>query len=234
MNILVIDDEIQILRTLRSSLSAYGHKVNIALGGQAGLDTLNEEVPDLVILDLSMPGMDGFEVCRRIRSFSKVPVIVLSARETERDKVLALDSGADDFVNKPFGINELLARIRAIMRRINDSASEVGHVVVGKLDLDFDRHIVALDGKRLKLSPTEYNLLKTLAANIGQVVRHETLLARVWGADYKADNENLRVAVNHLRRKIEIDPSQPRYIITEPWVGYRLCDPNEENDQNSV
>jgi DNA-binding response OmpR family regulator len=183
-------------------------------------------MPDLIILDLSMPGIDGFEVCRRIRSFSKVPILVLSAREAERDKVKALDSGADDFVNKPFGINELLARIRAIMRRVNDSNSEVSQVSVGKLELDFDRHIVSLDGKRLKLSPTEYNLLKILAANVGQVVRHETLLARVWGADYKADNENLRVAVNHLRRKIEIDPSQPRYIITEPWVGYRLCDPN--------
>lgn len=226
MNILIIDDEMQILRTLRTSLTAYGHKVNVALGGQAGLDAVNEEIPDLIILDLSMPGIDGFEVCRRIRSFSKVPILVLSAREAERDKVKALDSGADDFVNKPFGINELLARIRAIMRRVNDSSSEVSQVSVGKLDLDFDRHIVSLDGKRLKLSPTEYNLLKILAANVGQVVRHETLLARVWGADYKADNENLRVAVNHLRRKIEIDPSQPRYIITEPWVGYRLCDPN--------
>jgi two-component system KDP operon response regulator KdpE len=226
MNILIIDDEMQILRTLRTSLTAYGHKVDIALGGQAGLDAVNEEMPDLIILDLSMPGIDGFEVCRRIRSFSKVPILVLSAREAERDKVKALDSGADDFVNKPFGINELLARIRAIMRRVNDSNSEVSQVSVGKLELDFDRHIVSLDGKRLKLSPTEYNLLKILAANVGQVVRHETLLARVWGADYKADNENLRVAVNHLRRKIEIDPSQPRYIITEPWVGYRLCDPN--------
>lgn len=225
MKILIIDDEPQILRTLRTALSAYGHQVNAALGGQAGLNAIEEELPDLVILDLSMPVIDGFEVCRRVRSMSKVPVIVLSARESERDKVKALDSGADDFVNKPFSINELLARIRAIMRRTNNSTSDIGHVAVGDLELDFDRHIVTLSGKRLKLSPTEYNLLKTLASSIGVVVRHETLLARVWGADYRADNDNLRVAINHLRRKIEKDASQPRYVITEPWVGYRLCDP---------
>jgi two-component system, OmpR family, KDP operon response regulator KdpE len=230
MNILVIDDEAQILRTLRVSLSAYGHKVRIAQGGQAGLDAIDAEIPELIILDLSMPGLDGFEVCRRVRSFSNVPIIVLSVRDAERDKVLALDSGADDFINKPFGINELLARVRAIMRRTKDAISEVGQLTVGELKLDFDRHLVELRGKRLKLSPTEYNLLKTLAASLGEIVRHEVLLARVWGPDYRADNDNLRVAINHLRRKIEENPSQPRYIITEPWVGYRLCDP-ELSDQ---
>lgn len=225
MNILVIDDEPQILRTLRASLTAYGHSVRVAVGGKAGLDAIEEELPDLVILDLSMPGMDGFEVCRRVRSFAKVPIIVLSVRDAEKDKVMALDSGADDYINKPFGINELLARIRAIMRRVKNAPTEVGRIVLGELDLDFDRHVVSLRGKRLKLSPTEYSVLEVLASSVGEVVRHETLLSRVWGADYRANNENLRVAINHLRRKIEDNPSQPSYIITEPWVGYRLCDP---------
>jgi two-component system, OmpR family, KDP operon response regulator KdpE len=229
MKILVIDDEPQLLRTLRASLSAHGHHVRTAVGGQAGLDAIDEEMPELIILDLAMPGIDGLEVCRRIRSFAKVPIIVLSVRDSERDKVSALDNGADDFITKPFNINELLARVRAIMRRIKDSPAEVGHIVLGDLELDFDRRVVILRGKRLKLSPTEYNLLQTLAANLGEVVRHETLLARVWGADYRADADNLRVAINHLRRKIEDDTSQPRYILTEPWVGYRLCDPAKQD-----
>jgi two-component system, OmpR family, KDP operon response regulator KdpE len=231
MKILVIDDEPQILRTLRTSLITYGHQVRTALGGKAGLDAFEEEIPELVIVDLNMPTIDGYEVCRRVRSSSDVPIIVLSARDTERDKVQALDYGADDYITKPFGMNELLARIRAIMRRTKNSSAEVGRVLIGELDLDFDRHTVSLRSKRLKLSPTEYNLLKTLASCVGEIVRHETLLVRVWGADYKANNENLRVAINHLRRKIEEDPSNPRYIITEPWVGYRLCDPSITDEE---
>jgi two-component system KDP operon response regulator KdpE len=224
--ILVVDDEPQILRVLRASLPARGYQVRTAPGGDEALDEVRKEMPDLIILDLAMPGTSGLEVCRRIREFSAVPIIVLSAKGSEVDKVNALDMGADDYVTKPFGMDELLARVRAVLRRFPASEDESSILKVGDLTLDIPERRVTAAGAEVKLTPKEFEILRYLMSNIGKVVTHRALLQAVWGSESTEQTEYLRVFINQLRRKIEPDPQHPRYIVTEPWVGYRLA-PND-------
>jgi two-component system KDP operon response regulator KdpE len=224
--ILVVDDEPQILRVLRASLPARGYQVRTAPGGDEALDEVRKEMPDLIILDLAMPGTSGLEVCRRVREFSAVPIIVLSAKGSEVDKVSALDLGADDYVTKPFGMDELLARVRAVLRRSPASDADSSILKVGDLSLDIPERRVVAAGAEVKLTPKEFEILKYLMSNIGKVVTHRALLQAVWGSESTEQTEYLRVFINQLRRKIERDPQHPRYIVTEPWVGYRLA-PND-------
>ena len=218
--ILIVDDEPQIRRALQTVLAGHGYEVEVAADGEAAVAQIAARRPDTVVLDLVMPGMDGFEVLREVRAWTDVPVIVLSARGQERDKVAALDLGADDYLTKPFGTEELLARVRALLRRRVSQAETVLHF--GEIVLDLAAHVVTRDGTEIHLTPTEYDLLRTLAVNAGKVLTHRQLLERVWG-EYAAHNsQQLRVYINYLRRKLEIDPSRPQWIVTEPGVGYRL------------
>ena len=220
--ILVVDDEPQILRVMRTSLPARGYEVRTAADGDEALDEIGKQMPDIIILDLGMPGMSGLEVCRRVREFSSVPVIVLSAKGSESDKVAALDLGADDYVTKPFGMDELLARVRAVFRRLPASESGDSVLEVGDVRIDPAERRVVVAGKEIKLTPKEFDVLKYLVSNVGKVVTHRKLLQSVWGWQSSEQTESLRVVINQLRRKIEPDPQHPRYILTEPWVGYRL------------
>ncbi len=222
--IVVVDDEPQIRRALRAALQAEGYRVDMAPSGSEALATVDAAVPDLVILDLGLPDMDGTEVCSRLRASTQVPIIVLSVREAERDKVRALDAGADDYLVKPFGIAELLARIRASLRRARE---EVGEPVIhqGDLELDMARHRVTRAGVEIHLTPTEYELLAYLATHRGRVLTHQMILRRVWGPEYEGEVQYLRVFISHLRRKIEPDPRSPRYLLTETGVGYRFPQP---------
>jgi two-component system KDP operon response regulator KdpE len=218
--VLVIDDEPQIRRALRTALAAHGYAVEVAADGAAGLATAAAWMPDVVVLDLVMPGLDGFAVLRQVRSWSDVPVIVLSARGQEPDKVAALDQGADDYLTKPFGMAELLARLRVALRHRHGPASPVLHA--GDVTIDLERRLVFRRGEEVHLTPTEMTLLRVLATDAGKVLTHRQILQRVWGA-YAAENApQLRVYINYLRRKLEDDPAQPRLILTEPGVGYRL------------
>ncbi|MDX2032951.1 MAG: response regulator transcription factor [Blastocatellia bacterium] len=221
--ILVVDDEPQITRVLRRSLMSHGYNVRIANDAESALDTMAEWLPDLVITDLSMPEMDGLELTRRIRRLHALPVIVLSVKGEELTKVRALDEGADDYITKPFGIDELLARIRAALRR----APAAENAAAETLDAgDFHVHLparqVRVRGQDVHLTPKEYDLLLHLLRNPGKVMTHRALLGAVWGGDYTEQNEYLRVFIGQLRKKIELDPTQPRHILTEPWVGYRF------------
>jgi two-component system, OmpR family, KDP operon response regulator KdpE len=222
--ILVVDDEPQIRRMMRVTLSGGGYQVFEARSGEDGLDKFRTNLPDLVILDLNMPGMDGLEVCREIRSSSDVPIIVLTVRNAEREKVQALDAGADDYVTKPFGIPELLARIRAALRRSPTSPEGGPRAFSSKdLEIDFEMRKVIVRGKAIRLTPKEFDLLRYLIAQCGKPVPHRELLQAVWGPDYGEESEYLRVFINHLRKKIESNPAKPQYILTEPWVGYRFA-----------
>ena len=218
--ILVVDDDLQIVRALRTGLRSHGYEVVTAGNGETALDRLTETVFDIVVLDLGLPGIDGHEVIRRLRTWSDVPVIVLSVRESQRDKVAALDAGADDFVVKPFAIQELLARVRAVGRRARPSASDPS-LSFGGLLIDLNRHLVELDGQRLNLTPTEHRLLVTMATNAGKLLTHTWLLQKVWGNRYEDERHLLRVYVQQLRRKLQDDPAHPSYIVTETGVGYR-------------
>lgn len=220
--LLVVDDELQILRVMRASLPSRGYEVRTAPGGEEALDEIQKQMPDLIVLDLTMPGMQGLEVCRRVREFSDVPIIVLSAKGEERDKVAALDAGADDYVTKPFGMEELLARVRAVLRRQTLADAQVSVITVGDVTVDLDERRVRVGGNDVKLTPKEFEMLKYLVRNAGKVVTHRALLQAVWGAEASEQTEYLRVFVNQLRRKIEPDAHCPRYILTEPWVGYRF------------
>jgi two-component system, OmpR family, KDP operon response regulator KdpE len=222
--VLVVDDEPQILRVMRASLPIRGYEVLTASTAAEALNQVSRQVPDLVILDLAMPEMSGLEVCRRVREFSSVPIIVLSAKGSESDKVAALDLGADDYVTKPFGMDELLARVRAVLRRLSATNDRV--LVVGDVTIDIDEHRVVVGGKEIRLTPKEFDVFKYLVNNAGKVVTHRALLQTVWGWESTDQTEYLRVFINQLRRKIEMDASHPRYLITEPWVGYRFV-PNE-------
>ena len=218
--ILVVDDEERIRRALRAALTGHGYAVDVAVDGPAAVSALAGGVHDAVVLDLVMPGMDGLAVLKEVRGWSEVPVVVLSARGQEADKVDALDHGADDYLTKPFGMPELLARLRAVMRRSRPEDEPV--VVAGPLRIDLAKRIVTRDGTEVHLTPTEWDLLRVLAASPGKVLTHRQLLERAWGG-YAADNSpQLRVYVNYLRRKLEADPTRPRLIVTEPGVGYRL------------
>jgi two-component system KDP operon response regulator KdpE len=227
MKVLVIDDEPQIRRALRAGLERNGYTVSLAGGGEEGLDLAAMHGPDLVILDLAMPGMGGLEVCRRLREWSQVPIIVLSVREGERDKIEALDQGADDYLTKPFSLEELLARMRAVLRRVpagrgSSEEPEPPTLTAGELEIDFAHRRVLLGGQEVHLTPTEYDLLRQLALSPDRVLTHRQLLTRVWGPEYADDTHTLRVHVANLRNKIEPDPARPRYLHTEPRVGYRF------------
>lgn len=219
--ILVVDDELQILKLLRVTLTSHGYEVAEAVTGREGLYGAATYRPDIIILDLGLPDMDGLEVIRRLREWSKVPVIILSAREQENDKIVALDAGADDYLTKPFGMGELLARIRAAMRHM--AGVEMEPVLAfDDLVVDLAHRRVTVGGEEIKLTPTEYDLIKNLAIHAGKVLTHRHLLRTVWGPSYENDVHYLRVYMGQLRRKIESDPSRPRHIKTEPGIGYRL------------
>jgi two-component system KDP operon response regulator KdpE len=222
MRVLVVDDEPQIRRAVRAGLERSGHAVVQAENGEQALDLAAEHPPELVILDLAMPGMDGIEVCRQLRQWSRVPVIVLSVREGEADKIAALDAGADDYLTKPFSTGELLARIRAITRRLAAEEPEAPTFMAGPLTVDYAHRRVLLNGTEVHLTPIEYDLLRQLAGNVERVLTHRQLLTRVWGPEYAEDTHTLRVHVANLRNKIEPDPSRPRFIQTEPRIGYRF------------
>ncbi len=222
IRVLVVDDEPQIRRFLRASLSAHGYHVIEAPGGHDGLRMATTEHPDVVILDLGLPDIDGTEVIGRIREWSKVPVIILSVRGREQDKIDALDRGADDYVTKPFGIGELLARIRAALRHQLQSEVEDPVFRSGGLVVDLAKRIVTVDEAEIKLTPKEYDLLRHLVRHAGKVLTHQYLLREVWGPTYMRETHYLRVYIGTLRQKLEPDPARPRYILTEPGVGYRL------------
>jgi two-component system KDP operon response regulator KdpE len=219
--ILVVDDEPQIRRVMRSTLSAHGYLITEAMTGEAGVESARRERPDLVLLDLNMPGMGGLEACKEIRRSTDAPIIVLTVRNAERDKVMALDAGADDYVVKPFGIEELLARIRSALRRYAPGDA-VAPFVSKDVTIDFETREVTVRGRSVHLTPKEYDVLKHLVANQGKPLTHRRLLQSVWGPEYGEETENLRVVINQLRKKIESDPAHPKYILTEPWIGYRF------------
>ena len=221
LRILVVDDERAIRRYLHTSLSSQGHQVIEAATGQEGLAAAASDRPDLVILDLGLPDMDGTEVVRSLREWTRIPIIILSVRDREDDKVAALDLGADDYLTKPFGLGELMARIRTAMRHTIQGGPEPVFET-GDLRVDLGRREVTLAGARVALTPTEYDLLRVMVQNAGKVITHNQLLRQVWGAAYEEESHLLRVNVSNLRRKIEPNPDQPVYILTEPGVGYRF------------
>ncbi|NUP98749.1 MAG: response regulator transcription factor [Armatimonadetes bacterium] len=228
LKVLVIDDEPQIRRALRVGLERHGHRVFEAEEGEAGLDAFAEHSPDLVILDLAMPRRDGLSVCRELRSWSSVPIIVLSVRDYERDKIEALDLGADDYLTKPFSLAELMARMRAVSRRTEAGQSEPPAVMeVGELVIDFARREVTQAGVVLHLTPIEFDLLRTLAVHADRVLTHRFLLTAVWGEEWAEDVHTLRVHISNLRNKIEPEAARPRHLCTEPRVGYRFRSANE-------
>ena len=220
--ILVVDDEQEITLVLRSGLTKHGFDVRVAGEGQAALELFQAWTPELVITDLSMPNMNGLKLCRRLREISDVPIIILSVRGDEATKVEALDAGADDYLTKPFGMGELLARVRATLRRSPQASSEGTVIEEGDFRVDFETRAVQVAGKEIRLSPKEFDLLVFLIRNSGKVLTHRTLLANIWGGNYTDQTEYLRVFIRHLRKKIEPDPAKPRYILTDPWVGYRF------------
>jgi two-component system KDP operon response regulator KdpE len=222
--ILLVDDEPSILKTMAPLLRSRGYHVETAATGREAIDRFEQDHPNLVILDLMLPDIDGLEVCRRIRARGETPIIILSAREVERVKVEALDLGADDYVTKPFGPEELLARVRAALRRSSADGEPAGQLARGDLVIDFDKRRVVRDRDEIRLTPKEFDLLVYLARHAGRVVTHKAILRAIWGPHSVDQPEHLRVLVNAVRKKIEPDPANPRYILTEPWVGYRFAD----------
>jgi two-component system KDP operon response regulator KdpE len=222
-HILVVDDESQITRVLRTSLSSHGYDIRVANDGETALEIMKDWTPDLVITDLAMPNMDGLELCRRLRAKTQIPIIVLSVRGEERTKVKALDAGADDYVTKPFGMEELLARVRANLRRVRtDDESELAPIIAGDFKIDPGARSVFVKDRAVHLTPKEFDLLAYMAQHRGKVVTHRALLAAVWGGESTEQVEYLRVFVAQLRKKLEPAPNSPRYIVTDPWVGYRF------------
>ena len=219
--ILIVDDEPQITRVLRTVLTSQGYQVQTAAEGESALTNFTDWKPELVITDLYMPHMDGIELCRRIRSMSNVPIIVLSVKGEEKTKVEALDSGADDYVTKPFGIDELLARVRAALRR-GGGESDVASFDVGEFRVDLEGRRVHARGQEVRLTPKEFDLFVYMARHPNRVITHRTLLEAVWGEASQEQPEYLRVFMGQLRKKLEPDPSNPKYLVTEPWVGYRF------------
>ncbi len=221
--ILVVDDESQILRVLRMSLKAHRFDVRTAADGETAIDTFNDWSPDLIITDLSMPLMNGLELCREIRKTSDVPIIILSVKGEEKTKVEALDAGADDYITKPFGIDELLARVRATLRRVpNGKAKTETKIEIGDFILNLETHQICVKNQEIHLTPKEFELLAYLIKNHGKVITHRTLLGAIWGGNFTEQTEYLRVFLGNVRKKIEPNPSKPTYILTEPWVGYRF------------
>lgn len=219
--ILVIDDESQITRVLRRSLTAHRYEVRVAADGEAGLELFHDFHPDLVVTDLNMPEMNGIEVCREIRKISATPIIVLSVKGEEKTKVEALDAGADDYITKPFGMDELMARIRVALRR-SPVEQESSKLEEGDFSIDLAAHRAVVRGDEVHLTPKEFELLAHMVKNHGKVLTHRSLLAAIWGGNYTEQTEYLRVFVGNLRKKIEPNPAKPTHILTEPWVGYRF------------
>jgi two-component system KDP operon response regulator KdpE len=220
--ILIVDDDPQIRRVMRVTLTDKGYEVDDAKTGEAALEKIRDARFDLVLLDMNMPGMGGLETCRAIRAQSEIAIIMLTVRDREEDKVDALDAGADDYITKPYNAPELLARMRAALRRTPGTQGPGGRVRIGSAEVDFDAREVTARGKTLRLTPKEFDLLRYLAAHANKVLTHRELLQAVWGPDYGDQVDYLRVFVNQLRKKIEPNPSSPVYLLTEPWVGYRL------------
>jgi two-component system, OmpR family, KDP operon response regulator KdpE len=221
-HILVVDDEPQITRVLRTSLNAQGYEIRVANDGESALEIVKDFAPDLVITDLAMPHMNGIELCRQLRKTSQVPILVLSVRGEERSKIEALDSGADDYVTKPFSTGELLARIRAALRRSPPSATPQTQIEHGDFYIDLDAHSVSVAGREVRLTPKEFDVLVYMAQHPRKVLTHRSILNAVWGSNSLEQNEYLRVFVGQLRKKLEPEAGSPKYILTEPWVGYRF------------
>jgi two-component system, OmpR family, KDP operon response regulator KdpE len=223
--VLVVDDEPQILRALQSTLRGAGYDVDVATGAESALTMAAARPPDAVILDLVLPDGSGVDVCRELRQWTQVPVVVLSALGDEREKVAALDAGADDYITKPFGVEELLARLRVVLRRAAPPGSPV--IEVGELRLDLDKHALFRDGEPVPLTPHEFALMRLFVRHPGKLLTHRTILKEVWGPAYQSESHYLHVYVSQLRRKIEDDPTRPRYVLTEAGSGYRFVDPGE-------
>jgi DNA-binding response OmpR family regulator len=232
--ILVVDDEPRMIHVIRMNLEHDGYEVYDAASGTKALEQLRDQLPDLILLDIMMPDLDGFETLRLIREISTVPVIMLTAKGEEDDRVRGLELGADDYVTKPFSPRELVSRVRAVLRR-TEMPSTASHEVIDvdeRLRLDFDRREIWVENELVKLRPTEYRLLYHLVQNAGWVVPHEQLLAKVWGYEYREETHYLRLYVNYLRKKLELDPAKPKYILTERGVGYRFFDYRRESNTN--
>ncbi len=226
--IVAADDDPQLLRLMMRNLQFEGYEVIPASNGQQALEEIEGQVPDLVLLDVMMPRMDGFTVCQRVREFSTVPIIIVTARGQDQDKVRGLDLGADDYLTKPFSVDELLARVRAVLRRAQFTTNEHANVArstvaIGELTLDYAQHLVTMKGKEVTLTPIEYRILAYLAQNVGRVVTQDLLLEHVWGSEYLGESHMLQVNMNCLRRKLEADPAHPRYLLTKVGVGYFLA-----------
>jgi DNA-binding response OmpR family regulator len=226
MQILVVDDEPRYLKLLRYNLETAGYEVITTASGEEALSLVAGKIPDLIILDIRLPGIDGYEVCTRIREFSSVPIIMLTAKGEEREKVQGLRLGADDYITKPFGAEELMARVETVLRRsLIPEAKSLPILTVGELSVDFVQRKAAIGGQEVNLSPTEYRLLQCLAINAGRVMVHEVLQEKVWGPEYREHYEGLRVYIRRLRQKIEKDPEHPTFILTKPGIGYMLVPP---------
>jgi len=228
--ILAVDDEPHVLKLLKANLVSSGYRVLTAQDGQEALEIVEREMPDLVILDLMLPKMDGYTVCRHIRSFSSVPVIMLTARSSQVDLIHGFEVGADDYLTKPFDVTELLMRVQAVLRRSKwpEEIRTQQRFKAGPIEIDFARHRVTVSGKPVKLTPTEYRLLTYLASHPNRVIMHRELLRGVWGPEYGDETEYLRVYIRYLRQKLEPDPSNPRYLLTQPGAGYMLYQPEED------
>lgn len=222
MKVLVIDDELQMRKLLEMALTSYGYKATLASTGHEGQMLAVTMHPDLVIVDLGLPDMDGKDVVSRLREWSSVPIIVLTAREQEKEKIDALDRGADDYITKPFSMGELMARMRVCLRRFCHSEEQKPLLSCGEISMDLLQHQVLVESREVKLTPTEYDLLKYMLKNAGKVLTHKQILKAVWGNDYDEDLHYIRIYMRQLRRKIEKDPAQPKYLLTEAGVGYRL------------
>ena len=224
--ILVVDDEPKIRMFIRANLEARGYDIHLAQDGVEAVEEAARILPDVIVLDVNMPRMDGIEACQKIREWTNTPIIILSVREDEKDKVRALDEGADDYVTKPFGIEELLARIRVALRHSKNTDADTPVFTAGDLEVDFSKQLVKRRGETIKLTRTEYQLLAYLVTNCGKVLTHKDLLHNVWGPEYGDETEYVRTFITQLRRKIEDDPSNPQFIITEPRIGYRFVKPD--------
>jgi two-component system KDP operon response regulator KdpE len=220
--ILVVDDDPQIRRVLRTALIEHGYEATDARNGEEAIERLREEKPSLIILDMNMPGMNGLETCRTIRSTSNIPIIMLTVRDSEADKIAALDAGADDYVTKPFSSPELLARIRAGLRRATNFSTEMQVVRFDNVEINFNLRRVFVGSREARLTPKEFDLLQYMVAHANVPIPHTKLLQSVWGEEHADEVEHLRVFINQLRKKIERNPSNPKYLLTEPWIGYRL------------
>ncbi len=227
VQVLVVDDEEQIRRALRSVLGARHYDVSLAATGEEALEMAVEHTPDLVVLDLTLPGISGLDVCRELRTWLAAPILVLSVRDSDEDKIAALDLGADDYLTKPFSTGELLARVRALLRRAAPGDTAVSEIVAGDLVIDLARRVVRVAGEEVRLTRTEFDILAMLARHSDRVVTSRMLLEQVWGPEYVSDTQTLRVHVSHLRHKIEPAGGVPRYVITEPGVGFRFVGDDE-------